>query len=63
MIMQTYAVITGDIVSSSKLDNNTRDELFRSLKEIFRYLESTDKYSIDKPFEISRAIFPGSYLA
>ncbi len=55
--MQTYSVITGDIVSSSKLENKTRDELFSSLKEIFRYLESTGKYAIDKPFEISRGDF------
>lgn len=55
--MQKYAVITGDFVSSSKLDNNERDELFTSLKEIFTQIELNQKYSIDKPFEISRGDF------
>lgn len=57
VIMQNYAVITGDFVSSSKFENDIRNQLFSSLKEIFSYLESNNKYNIDKPFEISRGDF------
>src|SRR5208283_255644 len=52
--MQIYAVITGDFVGSSKFDTITRDHLFGSLKEIFKLLETTPIYGVDKPFEISR---------
>jgi hypothetical protein len=52
--MNTFAVITGDIVSSTSIKNENREQLLKSLKVSFQEINKTFLKETKSPFEIFR---------
>lgn len=55
MESENYAVITGDIIGSTKLNRSEKDKLDIFLHEIFMFFEKNKNlWGLEKPFEIFR---------